>query len=352
MRPELFCIPWIHLSIPSYGAMMVVGFLAALALARWRSRRLGEDPNHITDFGVYALLAGVLGARGLHVIHNWGEYRHNLGQVFAVWSGGLEFLGGVLVAMVAFAWYFRRRKLPMLKYLDILAPALMLGLAFGRIGCFLNGCCFGAVCDLPWGMRFPAVVKAARPGCHGDDANGAQRYGYPYEYQLHRDTSRHGEKKTPIELPPEYYGYADGEGRWYDDPGRIPPDPAGARREYYRTLKPPAELSSQQRREMAQGRYRMKNIHPAQAYSFANAVVLCVVLNALFRWRKREGQVFGVMLVLYGVTRFGLEMVRTEPVVFAGMTISQHLGIVAAIAGIVLLVLRPGRVVASTVRGK
>jgi len=333
MRPELFSLPFVHIGIKSYGLMLVLGFIAGLLLARRSCRKLGESPEDITNFGLYALLAGVGGARLCHVIHNWSAYRDNLREIFAIWSGGLEFLGGFIAALAVMLIYFRRKKLPILKFLDILAPALMLGLAFGRMGCFLNGCCFGGTCDLPWAIRFPAVNHITHRGS-GCEKQTLSQYSFPFDYQLMPDFDR---KRGPLlELPADYYdGYVDQDGYWVSNFDHINPD---LRDKFYRLVKPAGQLSEQQLKDLEAGIYKMHPIHPTQLYSLLNALLLCVILTLLFRWRKRHGQIFAYMLIGYGITRFGLECIRTEPTALFGLTISQILGLLAVPAGVIMLI--------------
>lgn len=339
MRPELFTLPFVHISIKSYGFMMVAGFLAALWMARRRCRRLREDPQHITNFAAYALLAGVIGARAMHVLHNWSDYRHDLKGIFAIWSGGLEFLGGLGLAMLVMLIYFKIKKLPILRFLDILAPAAMLGLAFGRVGCLLNGCCFGAPCELPWAIRFPAVNTHTHmgPGC--EKVTGS-RFSFPYDYQLHPDPDRRGDQPTLIELPEDYYrpGYRNSDIHWIISLNDIPDE---EKHLYYREPKPVSQLTPQQLQDLRDGLYPMHPIHPSQIYSIGNALLLCVVLNLLFKLRKYDGFIAAWMLVLYGITRFGLEMIRVEPREWFGLTISQNMGLAAVIVGVFLLIYLP-----------
>lgn len=339
MHPELFSIPFFPLSIKSYGFMMTLGFIAALFLARRRCKLLGQDPNHIDNFGVLTLIAGVVGARLFHVAHHWSSYKDNLGEIVAIWSGGLEFLGGFILASVTMLIYFRRKKLPILQFLDILAPAVMLGLAFGRIGCLLNGCCFGAPSELPWAIRFPAVNSHTVPS-GGCQKRTVTQYSHPYDYQLRPDNDRRPGQAPIIQLPDEYYAYTDGKGNWAEHPEQLPFDSVTGKSEYFRNIKPPTELTAEQLYEIEHGKYRMHPIHPAQLYSCANALLLCLVLNFLFRYRKANGQIFALLLIFYGCTRFGLEALRTSsPYEFNGLTISQNLGIIAVPLGIVMFML-------------
>ncbi len=155
MHPELFRIPFTQLTVKSYGLMMVIGFLAAVHIIRKLSKNITPDPQMITNASLYSLVAGVIGARVFYVIHYFNTFKDDFLRAFAIWEGGLELLGGVVAAIAVIVLYLRYHKLPARQYLDILAIGLMLALAFGRIGCFLNGCCFGKPCDLPWAVRFP-----------------------------------------------------------------------------------------------------------------------------------------------------------------------------------------------------
>jgi phosphatidylglycerol---prolipoprotein diacylglyceryl transferase len=333
LRPELFTIPWINISIKSYGAMMVLGFLAGMFLARRLARRLGENPDRLTDFSVYALIAGVIGARIMHVWHNWDDIDHSFVEIIAIWNGGLEFLGGVIAAVVVLAWYFRSKKIPALPYLDILSPALMLGLAFGRMGCLLNGCCFGAPCDLPWAMRFPPLNSHTVSGL-GWQTKQKLAYSYPYDYQLYPDPVRRAGQPPLLALPSDYYdGFTDGYRHWVQSQSDIP---TGTN--FFPSPKNPNKLSESQVLALKTGRYPMHPIHPVQIYSIITALVLCGILCLIFPRRTRKGQIFAWMLVLYGPCRFGLESLRIEPLWLDGLTISQNLSILAFITGIVVLI--------------
>ncbi len=146
--------------IYSYGAMLVVGFLAAIWLARRRAGALGLDPEIFADIGVRAMIAGVAGARLFYVIENFKDFWPHLYRGLFIWQGGLVFYGGFLAVVPVLAHYVRKHNLPVAKLFDVCAPSLAVGLMFGRIGCFLNGCCFGDRCspNMPFAVRFPKVV--------------------------------------------------------------------------------------------------------------------------------------------------------------------------------------------------
>jgi phosphatidylglycerol---prolipoprotein diacylglyceryl transferase len=152
MRSTLFTI--FGLPIRSYGLMMVVGF----ALGIWRAvrvskRRYGIEPDRVYDIALVSLLGGVIGARVVYILLNPGT--ESWRGFFAVWQGGLSFHGGLACAMILGYIYTRRAKLSFWNVADMVAPSLAIGYAFTRIGCFLNGCCYGCPTSLPWGVRFP-----------------------------------------------------------------------------------------------------------------------------------------------------------------------------------------------------
>ena len=155
MHPELIELPLIHLTIKTYGLMMVIGFLTAIYIIRRLSRDITPDPQMITNAALYSLIAGVVGSRIFYVFHHSEEFAGRPMAVFAIWQGGLELLGGVILAITVILLYLRYHKLPTRKYLDVLSIGLMAALVFGRIGCFMFGDCFGKPTDMPWGVSFP-----------------------------------------------------------------------------------------------------------------------------------------------------------------------------------------------------
>lgn len=302
MHPELFEIPFLHVSVKSYGTLMVVGFLAAVFLMRRMMRRSGQNPDYISNIAMYALLSGVLGARLFYVLHYFESFNGNLLDMLAVWRGGLELLGGVIAA-IAFLWFYLwKQKLPKRLYLDVLAVGLMVGIGFGRLGCLMNSCCHGKCTDVPWAIQFPYGSLA-------------------YESQVYPDPDR--DRHEPLlKLPADFFqdGY----------------------------LKPFEELTPAQQKTVKEGRYNALKVHPTQVYSSLNAFALAGVLYGIWRLidRRKPGITLSAMFILYGPIRFFIETLRDDNpfeaawwILYKGGTVSQNIGIYMFIAGVILLVI-------------
>lgn len=160
MIPEFFRIG--PLVVHSYGFMLFVGFIAAIALARKRSPRFGIKPDSIYDLAFWAILLGVIGARGFFIIQEWETYAKHPEQILSQFSGLTSF-GGLVGGFFGVIIYAKRAKLALWPLLDTVAPSFLLAHAIGRIGCLLNGCCYGHACDLPWGVPVPGQPGLYHP---------------------------------------------------------------------------------------------------------------------------------------------------------------------------------------------
>ena len=152
MYPILYKIGPIHLY--TYGFFLALGFLTAILVAGREARRVGLPEGHFYDLCFYIILAAIVGSRLLFVMVDPVPFLQNPLRIFAVWEGGLVFHGGMIAALVTAFFLMRRHKMPWRPTFDSLAVGMPLGVAFGRIGCFMAGCCFGKPTDLPWGVSF------------------------------------------------------------------------------------------------------------------------------------------------------------------------------------------------------
>ena len=159
MHPELFHIG--PIPIRSYGVMLALSFLAGVAYIRWVTKRDGKSFDDFLNLAYVMVIGGLVGARLFYVVTHLAEFSDRWTAVFNpfhsgfVGIAGMNVYGGVLLAIVGSYVYCRIRKLSVLEIFDYFAPTLGIGLFLTRIGCFLNGCCFGTPCHLPWAVEFP-----------------------------------------------------------------------------------------------------------------------------------------------------------------------------------------------------
>lgn len=165
MYPELIRIG--PVVIGSYGLMLAIAFIVGIFVTTKLSEQRNIDGDRVLNLCFIILVSAIIGSRLLYVVTHLDEFRGRWLYTFlpvqpdgSIGLNGLIFLGGFIGALLASLWYVRRRDIPPFKMADSVAPALALGLFFGRIGCFLNGCCFGKECDAAWGMQFPIESPA------------------------------------------------------------------------------------------------------------------------------------------------------------------------------------------------
>lgn len=161
MHPVLFKIG--PLAIYSYGIMVALGFIVAIYLAKQRAKEDGIDPDRVIDLGVYTLISGVIGSRLLYVLLNIREYLASPLEILMLHHGGMVFYGGLILAVAAGTLFLRKRQIPIFEMGDTIIPYVALGQAIGRIGCLLNGCCYGKVTNLPWGIYLPGHPLPLHP---------------------------------------------------------------------------------------------------------------------------------------------------------------------------------------------
>ncbi|BDU77827.1 prolipoprotein diacylglyceryl transferase [Mesoterricola sediminis] len=153
MHPILFKLG--TFPVGTYGLILTVGFFLALYLAQALAKRDGISAEAVSDLAITLLLAGILGAKLLMIVVDLSSgtpVRQILDPAYLRAGGAIH--GGVIGGVVAFFWRMRKLKLPLGPTLDALTPAVALGQAIGRLGCFSAGCCYGTECHLPWAVTF------------------------------------------------------------------------------------------------------------------------------------------------------------------------------------------------------
>jgi len=151
-----------------YGVLLALGFLAGLWTASRRAMTTAIAPEKVFDIGPWLIVGGILGGRIFHVVTYWEKSYANqpVSEIFAIHHGGLVYYGGLIGATLAGILYARLKQLPTWKLADILAPSLALGYAIGRIGCLMNGCCYGRECHQPWAIHFPSSHETLGAAVH------------------------------------------------------------------------------------------------------------------------------------------------------------------------------------------
>jgi phosphatidylglycerol---prolipoprotein diacylglyceryl transferase len=248
MRQVLFEIPGLGVKIFGYGLLLFFAFVGSMNIAARRARREKIDPEIVYDMALYVFLGGLIGARMFYVVQYWQIRVFSFWEIFEIWKGGIVFYGSILGGTIAFLLYRLVRPFPILPMIDVIAPAVAFGIAIGRVGCFLNGCCYGDPCNLPWAVSFP-------------------KHSPPWESEVTRNL-----------------------------------------------ISPSAEHTLP--------------LHPTQLYSAIDGLIIMMLLLAYFPIRRRDGEVMGLLMLTYPITRFLIEHLRNDEGIFAaGMTISQLISI-------------------------
>lgn len=165
MLRELFRIPGLNLPIYGYGVMVLCGVLAGLWVLRRGARSRGLDENAAVDAAIWMVLAGLVGARLFYCVQFWDVIkRESWLEPFKIWNGGLVLYGALIGGIAGYVIPRLLRGQKVMESLDLMAPAACVGVGFGRIGCLLNGCCWGEVCapDFPLGITFPITSPPAQ----------------------------------------------------------------------------------------------------------------------------------------------------------------------------------------------
>lgn len=384
MHPEFIDVPIIGIPIKMYGFCLMVGFLSAVWLCMKRAERVKADPDIVLDMAFLALIFGVGGARLFYVVHYWHPQFSGAPNKFLavinITQGGLEFLGGFLGAALAMSLYTIRKKASLRLYLDIFAPGVMWGLAFGRIGCFFNGCCFGGLCTLPnnsdqlhtqsnpayaWAVQFPfgspAHIRQWEDRVATIPAELLQSgVSLPLSFPIAAEgLSMSVEKREkPIrdyEKSQKAYEQALAGNPNSDETAALKKELVAVRkikdkhegklrglrfaRQYPSREVPARRISVSELEDLAKS-HGSVFIHPTQLYSSIHAMLLSIFLALLFRIRKRHGLVVGVLFMMYPIPRMILEIIRVDnPIHAGGLTASQWVGLGMVVSGAAYLVL-------------
>lgn len=161
MHPVLFSFGSIRLY--SYGVLVAIGVWMAVLLLRTNAKQIFIGSSTVVDLAFVAIVSGFIGARVFYVTQYWDYFRTSPLEVLKIWEGGIILYGGLIGGFVGFSIFVQAKRLPFLMLLDLFVPPLALAQGFGRVGCFLNGCCFGRSTRVPWGVSFPFLAGRVHP---------------------------------------------------------------------------------------------------------------------------------------------------------------------------------------------
>jgi phosphatidylglycerol:prolipoprotein diacylglycerol transferase len=329
------------LPIRGYGVMLLVSVLSGIGLSVYRARQKGVDPEIILSLATWFFIWGIIGARVFYVIEYWEDFQEptlakTLLAMINLTQGGLVVYGSLLAGGAALVVFIYKHNLPGLALADLVAPGVVLGVALGRIGCFLNGCCYGGPSDLPWAVRFPApspaYVDQARQGqlfVHGLLFRGAGSDPAVIDRvepgsQAARAGLKAGDRVTAINGAPAE-------------------SVKTAQFELFNTFGAGKQLSIQVAGDAKARSWSIEGlpplsrpVHPTQLYSLIDGLVLCFFLLAYEPYRRRDGELTALVLTIHPVSRFLLEVIRVDesPVFHTGMSISQNISIAIFVAGV------------------
>ncbi len=168
MMPVLFTVG--DFPVRTYLVLALLAIIVVVALARYyeapRLEAAGKLPPALARYGgealFLAIVCTVIGSRLAFVVVNWDLYSGDLERILSFWRGGFAFHGAVILAVPVAVLHARFRRIPLGKLMDLFIPYITVGYGIGRLGCFFNGCCYGHVTGVPWGLVYPAIDGAIR----------------------------------------------------------------------------------------------------------------------------------------------------------------------------------------------
>ena len=342
------------LAVRGYGLMLLTAIVAGVGLVMSRCEKIGVSRDQITQLAFWMMLCGIAGARLFYVIQKSDQFFsdgltfESLAHIVNMTKGGLVVYGSLIGGTLAALVFFKVNRLPVWRTADLIAPGMVLGLAIGRIGCLMNGCCYGGVCS----DDYPAVTfPAGSP---------------PYMRQLETGDllgisgTLDREPANPFPVTVEQVSedsFASQNGIVAGDQVRVGLGLQRGDSDLLRFAKgaigmasfdgdwPIALIQTSDGREvtvpLSALPVRSARTHPTQIYSAINALLLCMVLWYFWTLNHRDGQVFALMLILYPIGRFLMEVVRQDEAgqFGTGLTISQLVSLLMLVAGFAMFAL-------------
>ncbi len=334
----------VGMAIRGYGVMLLCGVVSAIALAAYRASRRGIDPDVVYGMAPWAFIGGIVGARIFYVVQYRDKFiadsiGQTIGNVLKFTEGGLVVYGSFIGGTIAVSYYIFRHRLPLLKLGDVIVPCLFIGVFFGRIGCLMNGCCYGGRCEDHWAaVQFPPTSEVY----HQQLLESGELLGFSYNPQTRRIESvakgtLASEAGIVIGSKIESLGYL---APVINDASlRIPS--GSVRRGVVATID-----GKQYRWTPDQLPARALPVYAVQVLSSASSLVLCLMLCGLSLFVTRDGAIMMIGFACYAVLRFVLELIRVDEAGQFGtsLSISQWVSIVvlaSCLIGLIFVYRRP-----------
>jgi len=333
----------VGLPIRGYGFFLLLATLAGVGTATYRAKSLGKDPDVILSLAFWVFIVGIVGARMFYVLQKFDEFNiHNPTEFFfamiSMTKGGLVIYGGLIGALLAFVAFMAKNRLPMFEFADIIAPSMILGLSIGRLGCLMNGCCFGGVCTIePLAVQFPEGSPPYLRELETGELLGI--HGKPGKSQQLDELGMTTVESVDAGSVADQHGIKPGDriGITFDSEQLQLARYNVARNvviQINRTSSNPIMIDYDEL-----PRQSLK-IHPTQVYSSIDAGLIFLFLWFFFPFRQRNGQVFALLMIIYPVARTIEEFIRIdEPGQFGTIfTISQWVSLFIFVLGLGLYV--------------
>jgi phosphatidylglycerol:prolipoprotein diacylglycerol transferase len=355
MRQILFEIPiwlpfygWASFPLFGYGAMLLLAYFACTWLCKRLGRRVGIAPDVFTDMILWLFVSGVIGARIAYFVFEARGDR-SIGHFFTIWDGGLVFYGSIVGAVIGYFIVDRALQkkygLDRWKLLDCVAPAIALGLALGRIGCLLNGCCYGEVaCERCPSISFPL---SGAPRMALVDRGVQTTAGFTLDSSMQRqvdfvepgsraaaaglqagdlivkvngkDVIDHDKEDREIFKLHEAF-----RGGW----------PRGVN-----DLQLTVESLDGQTRDLPAFCPWTVGLHPTQIYETISMTLMLFFLVSYFPYRRADGELMVILMFGYAIHRFLNEMLRSDNEIWPnGLTLSQNISVLVFACAVVLAI--------------
>lgn len=346
MRQILFYVPGVQLPLFGFGLMLCVTIFVCPWLAARLAVKEGKPRAWIDDFAIWIFASGFVGARLFYMIQYRKDFDRPVAQFFQIWTGGLVIYGGLLGAIVGLLLFCWKRGIHPLWMLDIISPSMALGLSIGRIGCLLNGCCYGDLCLDRMGITFPSTGEHPSPPFVRMVARGHQTpLGFvvvPEDRRVLAVEPNADAERAGLKVGDEIIaidGQATLKQATFNEAWRkLIEDKQGD----FHIDDRPIELTV--KRDAGETKVafyppRSLPVQPTQIFSSIDGLILCLFTLALLPHRTRNGEVIGWLATMYAISRFLIEYLRYDELPFGnGLTISQNGSVLLFIAGVALLI--------------